>query len=192
MKHLLTPAATIAVLLSAQSAAANDFLPAMEAFHAENIRSWANSQIVVDAITTQNETTSGYSDAEIASLDAAWRSEVGTGSTPTISPVLENTAAAFLREQIEASGGRITEVFIMDARGLNVAASHATSDYWQGDEAKHSETYGTGTSAVHFSDVELDESTQRYQGQISMTIVDPATGNPVGAITVGVDAEALM
>jgi hypothetical protein len=54
------------------------------------------------------------------------------------------------------------------------------------------ETYGIGPDAVHFSEVELDESTQRYQAQISLTIVDPATGEPIGAMTVGVDAEALL
>jgi hypothetical protein len=80
----------------------------------------------------------------------------------------------------------------MDQHGLNVAASAMTSDMWQGDEAKFTETYSMGAGAVHFSEVELDESTQRYQAQISVTIVDPATGEPIGAMTVGVDAEALL
>jgi hypothetical protein len=101
-------------------------------------------------------------------------------------------AADFLRGQVDASGGRITEVFIMDRHGLNVAASAMTSDMWQGDEAKFTETYSMGAGAVHFSEVELDESTQRYQAQISVTIVDPSSGEPIGAMTVGVDAEALL
>ena len=80
----------------------------------------------------------------------------------------------------------------MDALGLNVAASDTTSDYWQGDEAKFTETYGVGPDATHLGDIELDESSQSYQGQISMTIVDPATGSAIGAITVGVNADALL
>jgi hypothetical protein len=80
----------------------------------------------------------------------------------------------------------------MDRHGLNVAASAITSDMWQGDEAKFTETYSIGAGAVHFSEVELDESTQRYQAQISVTIVDPSSGEPIGAMTVGVDAEALL
>lgn len=178
--------------LFAAPALANDFKPAMEGFYESEVRGWASDPVLVEAITTQNAVTGGYSDAEIDALDQAWRSEVGAAASPTISPVLENAAADFLRGRVAASGGRITEVFVMDARGLNVAASHVTSDYWQGDEAKHSETYGAGAGAVHFSEIELDESTQRYQGQISLTIVDPATGAPVGAMTIGVDAEALM
>jgi hypothetical protein len=80
----------------------------------------------------------------------------------------------------------------MDARGLNVAASTPTSDYWQGDEAKFTDTYSQGPGAIHVGDVEFDESTQSYQGQVSIVVVDPDTGNPIGAITVGLNAEALM
>lgn len=192
MQNTTAIAATIGALVFATAASANDFRPAMEAFYENTVQDWASADVLVDAIRAQNSITAGYTDAEITALDEAWMAEVGTGSTPTISPVLENSVAGFLREQVAASGGRITEIFVMDARGLNVAASHVTSDYWQGDEAKHSETYMAGPGAMHFSDVELDESSQRYQGQISVTISDPATGQPVGAITVGVDAEALM
>ena len=38
-------------------------------------------------------------------------------------------------------------------------------------------------------EVELDESTQTYQAQLSFTLVDPATGAAIGAVTVGVNAE---
>ncbi len=80
----------------------------------------------------------------------------------------------------------------MDAHGLNVAASDVTSDFWQGDEEKFTETYGRGSGSVHFSEVEFDESTQRYQAQISLTIMDPTTNQPIGAMTIGIDPEALM
>lgn len=80
----------------------------------------------------------------------------------------------------------------MDSVGLNAAVSHVTSDMWQGDEAKYTETYMAGPDAVHFSEIEKDESTGRYQGQISFTVVDPASGEALGAITVGVDADSLL
>lgn len=184
---------SVAILLGFATAAhANEFAPAMQDFLDANIRSWASSEQIVSAIHAQNASTSGYDQAMIDELDTRWRAEVGASSTPTITPVLTSNAADFLRQQVEAAGGRITEVFIMDAMGLNVAASAVTSDYWQGDEAKHAETYGRGADAFHFGDIEFDESTETYQGQISLTIVDPATGQVIGAMTVGVDAEALM
>lgn len=171
---------------------ANEYAPAMSAYLETEIRSWAHSPILVDAINAQNQRTGAYDQGMIDEMDQSWRAEIGTPSTPTITPVIVNAAADFLRGQVQASGGRVTEVFIMDAQGLNVAASSMTSDMWQGDEAKHSETYSVGPDAVHFSNIELDESTQSYQGQISLTITDPVTGLAIGAMTIGVDAESLI
>ncbi|NNE78887.1 MAG: cache domain-containing protein [Silicimonas sp.] len=171
---------------------ANEFEPAMRSFFEQEINQWATASILVDAINDQNVTTQAYDQARIDALDTAWRAEVGLSQSPTITPVISNEAAEFLRSQIASSGGRITEIFVMDNQGLNVAASATTSDYWQGDEAKFTETHGVGPGAVHFGDIEFDESSQTYQGQISLTITDPSTGEIIGAMTVGVDAESLL
>ena len=190
MTRLVLSGALLA--LTAMPALANDFEPAMRGFLETGIKAWASDQILIDAIRSQNADTGGYDRARVESLDQTWRAEVGTSATPTIDPVLENSASDFLREQVAKSNGRITEVFVMDAQGLNVATSAVTSDYWQGDEDKFQKTHGAGPGAVHFGDVEFDESSQTYQGQISITIVDPDTGAPIGAMTVGVDAESLL
>ena len=184
--------AMAALLSSATFASANEFEPAMQDYLDAEIMGWATNADIVAAIAAQNAQTMGYDQSQIDALDQAWRAEVGMGDTPTITPVITNAASDVLRELVEQSGGRVTEIFIMDMHGLNVAASDVTSDYWQGDEAKFQKTHGMGPDAVHFSEVELDESTQRYQGQISLTINDPATGKPIGAMTVGVDADSLM
>ncbi|MEM1064148.1 MAG: hypothetical protein AAGJ74_01490 [Pseudomonadota bacterium] len=173
-------------------AGAEDFTAAMESYLESTINSFANHDVLVEAIRSQNAETAGLTQADIDALDSAWRSEIGLSERPTIDPVLNNAASDFLRGVVADAGGTITEVFIMDARGLNVATSGVTSDYWQGDEAKHSETYPNGAGAVHFSEIEFDESSQSYQGQISLSIVDPASNEVVGAMTVGVDAEALF
>jgi hypothetical protein len=86
----------------------------------------------------------------------------------------------------------VTEAFVMDAKGMNVGMCDATSDYWQGDEAKWQKTYSVGPDAVFVDDVEQDESTQKFQVQTSITVVDPASGKAIGAMTVGLDAESLM
>jgi hypothetical protein len=179
-------------ILAGLPAAASDYKPAMQDFLDSQVIDWTDSQVLIDAINGQNAVTGGYDEAQVIALDQAWRSELGTSETPTVTPILTNAAADFLRERVQASGGRISEIFIMDAQGLNVAASVATSDMWQGDEDKFNKTYPAGTGAVHFGAVELDESTQRYQAQVSLTITDPTTGAPIGAMTIGVDAEFLM
>ena len=191
LRQTLAAAAT-AVILSGPAARANDFAPNMQVYLDSYIAAWAADPVILDALRKGNAATAGWTQDRIDAADSRWRAEVGSASTPTIDAVLSGPAAEFLRARVTESGGAITEVFIMDNHGLNVAASSVTSDMWQGDEAKFSETYGKGPGAVHFSDIELDESSQRYQGQISFTIVDPASGEMLGAMTVGVDAESLM
>jgi hypothetical protein len=178
--------------LAATVAPAAEPNAAMQAFLKDNILGWAQDPVLIDAIAAQNGRTAGFDAAQIETLDQQWRAEVGTGASEMVDAVLMNAAADFLRGQMEASAGMVTEIFIMDALGLNVAASGPTSDYWQGDEAKFQETFGVGAGAVHYSEIEFDESSQSYSVQISITLSDPATGAPVGAMTVGVDAESLM
>lgn len=182
---------TVCALL-APAAFAAEPNEAMHDFYTANISTWAHDPVLVDAIAAQNAVTSGYDQARIDEMDGQWRAEVGTGASDLVDGVLMNAAAEFLRAQVQAAGGTITEAFVMDAHGLNVAASGATSDYWQGDEEKHSETYGKGAGAVHYSEVEFDESSQTYQAQISLTITDPVSGAAIGALTVGINAEELM
>lgn len=177
---------------SALPAFATDFTASIEDFYRTEILQWANDPALIAAITSQNAMTRGYDQAQIDALDQAWRAEVGQADSPTITPVLTSDASEMLRERVATYGGRITEIFVMDAVGLNVAASDITSDFWQGDEDKFSQTFGQGPDALHISEIEFDDSTQRYQGQVSFTLVDPETGQPVGAMTVGVDAESLM
>jgi hypothetical protein len=79
----------------------------------------------------------------------------------------------------------------MDGKGLNVGQSDITSDYWQGDEAKWRKTFLVGPEAVFVDAVEKDESTQMLQSQVSVTIKDPTSGEPIGALTLGINLNAL-
>lgn len=153
------------------------------------VAAWGNDPVLIDAVRASNAAHALLSPAGITALDTAWRAEVGATDMPTIAPVLNNTASDFLRKQMKNASGYITEVFVMDNRGLNVACSYTTSDYWQGDEDKFTATYPKGSGAIHVGEIELDESTQTYQAQVSMTLTDPATEQPIGAITIALNAE---
>jgi len=147
---------------------------------------------VIEAIKAQNAKHAGLAQADIDALDKTWRAETGAAEKPMIDGVLANALSAYLAKVKEDSRGLYTEIFVMDNKGLNVGQSDVTSDYWQGDEAKFSETYGKGAGAVHISEVEQDESTQTFQSQLSMTVVDPATGEAIGAVTFGINVDLLM
>ncbi|MCC1491832.1 cache domain-containing protein [Cognatishimia sp. F0-27] len=189
--RIKTALAGMAAMFTATAAFAVDYSAAMRGYMEQNLASWVAAPEIVQAIAAQNTQTAGYDASQIDALDQQWRAQVGTGSTPLIDAVMNNPASEFLRQQVALSGGAITEIFIMDSMGLNVAASGVTSDYWQGDEAKFQQTYAIGPDAVHFSDVEFDESSQSFQAQISMPVVDES-GKVIGAITVGVLADALL
>ena len=108
---------------------------------------------------------------------------------PLIASVLANSLSAYLKDVKADAAGLYTEIFVMDDKGLNVGQSDVTSDYWQGDEAKWKKTFLAGADGLLIDEVEFDESSQTYQSQVSVAIVDPTTGKSIGAVTVGVDVE---
>lgn len=155
------------------------------------IAAFVSDPVVIEAIKAQNAVSAGYDQAQIDALDQQWRAEVTAADKPLISATLGNAASAYLTGVQEASAGKFTEIFVMDARGLNVAQSIVTSDYWQGDEDKWTQTFEVGAGATHLSEIEQDESTQVFQSQVSIAVVDPADGAVIGAVTVGVDVSML-
>jgi hypothetical protein len=163
--------------------------PSMRAYVESQVMGWVQDPVVIDAVRAQNGRTVDVAQAQIDAWDLEWRAQVGQAAQPLVKSVLDTPASAHLQSHVAASNGQISEVFVMDQRGLNVAASGATSDYWQGDEAKFQKTYPMGAGAIFVDEIELDESTQTYSGQISVTLVDPDTGAAIGAVTVGLNAE---
>jgi GAF domain-containing protein len=186
-----SPLAALPFALFANTALAQDYTAALTSFYESNIRALVSAPELVSAAMQANTDRTGMDQAAIDAMDAAWRAEVGTAATPTITPILSNSAADFLRSQIEASGGKIVEAFITDSLGLNVAAAEPTSDMWQGDEDKFTKVFANGLDAVFYGEVELDESTQAYQAQISVPLIDPASNTAVGTLTVAVNADTL-
>ncbi len=185
-------ASACAIALFCSTASANEFADQLNALAKSEVAEFIKSSEVVEAIKAQNTETAGYDQVKIDALDKQWRAEVGAPDQPLISATLAKSASKFLQTIKEQGAGLYTEIFVMDAKGLNVAQSDATSDYWQGDEAKWQETFLKGKDGLHISDVEQDESTQTYQSQLSVSIVDPADGTVIGAVTVGVNVEMLQ
>ena len=169
-------------------AAAKDDLAARHFVEAE-VKPWLQDPDLIQGIKEQNRRTAGLSQAEIEAMDKAWAAEIGKKDQPTIKAVTDSAVSKLVREKLQLAKGLYTEIIVMDARGLNVGMTSATSDYWQGDEAKWTETFAKGPDAVHADAPRRDESTLMAQRQISVTVVDPADGKPIGAVTVAVDAD---
>ena len=188
----LTIAASLAVTAAPVSAADGDHKQAINEQVVPKVRAFLADPRIADAVIAQNDRHAGLSQSRIDALDKQWRSETASARGELIDAVMGNELSAYLANVQESSAGLFTEVFVMDNRGLNVGQSGLTSDYWQGDEAKWQETYGKGPGAMLIDDVEFDESTQTFQSQLSMVVTDPATGEAIGAITVGVNMDLLQ
>lgn len=160
------------------------------AFVQEKVIPWLSDPVVISAIKAQNEKNAALAQGDIDALDQKWRAEVESADKPMITEVLGNDLSKFLQEKQAGSEGAFAELFVMDAKGLNVGQSDVTSDYWQGDEDKFTKSFGAGKDAIFVDEVEKDESTQALQSQASVTISDE-TGAPIGAITIGVNMDAL-
>lgn len=180
---------TALALAASPSFAANSASDAMAAYVAELQSELAGKPAVWRALRLSSSAHASLSEDDILVLDQQWRNQVGLSDRPVVSAVLDNPASDALRMMQEAAGGQLTEIIVMDAVGLNAAISAVTSDFWQGDEAKHSETYGRPAGTLHVSEVEFDESSQTYQVQVSAPLIDPMTDAPMGAVTFGLNAE---
>lgn len=175
----------------ASTASAADIAAMARDYVGTHMTAWSSDPVLVAAVLAQNAANAGLDDAQILALDTSWRGEVGRADQPVIKAVLGAPASELLRGLVSASNGKVAEMFVMDNLGLNVATAAITSDYWQGDEAKFTSTFPLGSGAMHASEVDFDESSQQYVIQISFSVSDPATGTPIGAMTVALNAEAL-
>lgn len=156
-----------------------------------NVAPWLNDKIVIDALKAQNIKHATLAEADFLKLDKQWRAEVDAPSKPLIESVTKNALSAFLSTKKAESKGFLTEIFVMDDKGLNAGQSDVTTDYWQGDEAKWRKTFLVGPDTVFVDNVEKDASTQLLQVQVSVSIKDPETGKVIGAVTLGINVDLL-
>jgi hypothetical protein len=153
-----------------------------------NIRGWLMSDEIINAVDQQNIDNFGLTNAEIDNLDQRWRQEKFRGDGSLISSKMNNDLSSFLRGIKAASGGVITEIFVMDNHGLNVGQTDGTGDYMQGDEAKWKETYPVSAMAVFIDAVEEDGG--KNVSQTSLTVARD-NGARLGAVTIGINVDAL-
>lgn len=191
-KRLSCAAITIFVGLAMPGAAvANEFEGELRDVFEQQLEPWLNSSVLIEAINKQNADHVGLTGADIDAMDKDWRSHARNGGGPLIDRLIKKEASAYLSNKKSEAGDLVTEVIVMDNKGLNVAISDITSDYMQGDEAKWKKTFGQGAGHVFVDEVEFDDSSESFQCQVSATIVDPTSGQAIGAVTFGINVENL-
>ncbi len=182
MKKFLTTSCCVLALVASQSFAeeapdsVKQLVPALQ--------DWGKIPGIVSAVKSKN--ASGETLDQVKQRDGEWRETAGIDAG--MKELMENQAAQELLK-LESSKPYFFELFLMDNQGANIAMTNKTSDYWQGDEAKFTESFKGGQGAVHLGDVEFDESAQAYLVQVSIPVVDG--GSAIGAMTIGINIDVL-
>lgn len=144
------------------------------------VAGWAANPVVVKAVLEQNRK------GPLAGMDnATWKSK--RRSDPIVKQFQSNPAGEFLRAQLRASAGAITEVFLNGAKGEKVAFVEKTTSYIHAGSAKHDVPLKTGRAWQ--GEPEFDESSQTYAVQISVPVVGGS--GPIGSLVVGVNLSHL-
>ncbi|KPK01108.1 MAG: hypothetical protein AMK71_06780 [Nitrospira bacterium SG8_35_4] len=139
---------------------------------------------IIKAVKSEN--AKGKTLDQVKVLDEKWKATPGVADY--MQALIDSECGKYLRT-VQNASPYYAEIFVMDNLGGNVCMTDKTSDYWQGDEAKFTESYKEGKGAVHISKVKFDDSTQAYVVQVSVPVVDG--DEVIGAITVGVDVDKI-
>ena len=187
-KGLILCAVIGSIFLTPSLALADGHEGKIKSYINSQIKSWLSSEELITAVDQQNTNHLGITESEISRLDQRWRKEKLRGSGSLINSVMGNDLSTFLRGIKAASGGVITEIFVMDNVGLNVGQTNGTGDFMQGDEAKWKKTYLVSANAVFIDAVEAEDGINI--SQVSLTVSRPNKAR-LGAITIGINVDAL-
>jgi hypothetical protein len=183
MKRISITAFVLAVL-ALQSTAFAASVEAVQKIATTELAALGRDPVIVAAVKAQND--AGRTLDEIKALDAKWQ---GTAGVADFMKALIDSPAGKHLTAWKQSHAYVSEVFVMDKLGANVAQTDKTSDYWQGDEKKFTECF-KGKGEVFLGKMEFDESTQTYSIQVSVPVLD---GNAlIGAICIGIDVEKVQ
>ncbi|RLQ88847.1 PDC sensor domain-containing protein [Notoacmeibacter ruber] len=154
---------------------------------------WLSGPEVVDAIKAQNKKTADLTAEHVQELDQNWRKAVASSGAERamIEDFMKLPLSQYLRSMQRKTDFMVVEIIVTDAKGLNVGLSTPSSDFWQGDEAKHQETFGKTSRDLFIDEIEFEPETGLLISQVSRTVFDPETDQAVGAITISINMNKL-
>ncbi|MBD1388988.1 transporter substrate-binding domain-containing protein [Neiella sp. HB171785] len=166
---------------------AQDELTALKSIVLEHLNSWIKAPVVIDTVKQQNARNSYLSLSQVNALEQQWQRK--RPSLEAHGQLLKtNLLSEYFQQVKRQSGGLYNEIIAMDRNGLVIAMSDLTTDLWQGDEDKFTQTFNAGPDALFIDHLRYDESTHKFQVQFSITLSDE-NQTAIGALTVGVDVE---
>lgn len=146
---------------------------------------------IVDAVMASNRLWQGMSDAAAASkienIDKTWNTPAAEAA---VKAMLSSRASRVLRRYHELDP-RILRITVTDAKGVVVAASHKTLDYYQADEEYWQNIYAQGRGAVSLTDILYDSATKSNYIGIGLPIMEEGTNRFIGTLDALIDVSTL-
>src|SRR5690349_18546474 len=145
----------------------------------------AKTPSIIAAVKEANTKRANWTAGAIVQQDRDWING-DPAIQLTLNEISENAVSDYLID-FRNHNPEEAEIFITDQRGLNIAMTSQTSDFFQADEDWWTSTYANGKGAQYFGAVEYDESSKAYAMQIGILIVDPETNKVIGVMRGSLD-----
>ncbi len=123
---------------------------------------------------------------EIKAIDKQW---IDAEDELAIQQEKTSNACAAEIKKIAVKNAMVAEAFVMCNQGAVVGENVLTSDYWQGDEDKWTDSFNKGKGGLHIGKVKHDKSTDKNLQQVSLPIIGEE-GEVIGAVTWGLIVES--
>lgn len=150
------------------------------------IQTWTRNTILLQHLQRLNDDRSSWPAEEVEAIEAAWRQTDHPLQEPDLIQHLDPELARQLSQWQEQQNGVVSEIFVTDANGWLAATVEATSDFIQSDE-RIFQSVADGDRRWHVSTIRYDESSQLFQSQISIPVLED--GTLLGVLVVGIDVE---
>jgi hypothetical protein len=152
----------------------------------------AADPLLVEAALGSNRSYAGASEAAIGAriqkMENEWNTPAAEGR---LRAMLTSKASRMLARYRELDR-RYLRLTLTDARGVVVAATHKTPDYYQADEDFWQAVYANGRGAVHLTDILYDGVTKSYYVGIGVPVTADGANTFVGALAALVEVSSLF
>jgi len=154
----------------------------------ELIKELAEDPLIIKAVRESNQKNRDITLAEILELDDKWKNTEGLDEF--IKSFITNECAQYLIDFQKANDG-FPEIFVTDEKGLIVAETNKTSDYYQADEDWWINAYNEGRGKSFHGEIEYDESAQAESIALYIPVIEPETQRAIGVIKAICDITAI-
>ncbi len=182
----LLPAVSLfanAALADSHEEKIHKFLPAVE--------SALMDEGVIRTLRNYNDIRRDMTPADIEGWQRIWQAELNSGNRPLITGVVRNITALRMARVKRGSGGIITNINLLDARGVSVAQTEVFPTIRQHATAQLINVAVSGPKILTLTEPTFDGNGYTRQFEVLVPVFDPETDALIGSAILVIDADAL-